>query len=83
MQYAFTEADTHTNLPLTNTHTRTHTGHLDISSTAFTSSVELVSSTWPPKIISSKIVSDKNTRKTIEAYSNGDFAHIYSWETYN
>jgi hypothetical protein len=30
--------------------------HFDISSTAFMSSVELVSSTWPPKIISSKIV---------------------------
>jgi hypothetical protein len=30
--------------------------HFDISSTAFITSVELVSNTWPPKIISSSIV---------------------------
>jgi len=36
--------------------TRGKREHFDISSTAFRTSAELVSNTWPPKIISSNIV---------------------------
>jgi hypothetical protein len=57
-------------------------GHFDISSIAFITSVELVSSTWPPKMISSIIVCICTKQRTIKNLkpSPVEILHIYCWE---